>query len=141
MSLALFFTGLEDRLAFACRLVRQQWQAGHALTVVGPAPLLSRLDQLLWQQEPPGFLPHLRLAANESPPPGSLGHNRVWLVDQLRADLPSQRLVNLGSEAIDLPAGCERVAELVGTDPDDLQAGRRRWRDYERQGHEVKRQS
>ncbi|MFD2451936.1 DNA polymerase III subunit chi [Ideonella paludis] len=56
-------------------------------------------------------------------------------------DAPEPRLswtsaVNLGADP-EFLLGFDRVAELVGQDPEEAQAGRARWRQYAAHGWEV----
>lgn len=128
-----FHTGVADELGFACRLLRKAYHKGARVLVRAPAARLARLDRELWTFVERDFVPHLRFAA-----PGALpaqaARTPIWLVD---GDLPAHTppvLVSLGAE---LPAsldGLERIIEVVGTDPDEAQAGRERWRAYVARG-------
>ena len=57
-----FHTGLPDKQAYACRLLRKAWRQGLRVMVTGDAATLTRLDQALWLFEQEEFVPHLRLA-------------------------------------------------------------------------------
>lgn len=131
-----FHTGVEDDIAFACRLLRKACRQGARVLVRAPAPQLARLDRELWTFVEREFLPHLRFRM-PGPVPANAARTPVWLVE---GDMPPDAppvLVNLGDE---LPAGVEdfeRIIEVVSADPDEARRGRARWRAYREQGLEV----
>lgn len=137
-----FHTGLGDKPAYCCRLLRKAWRQGARVVVAGEATALGKVDALLWTFDHEEFLPHVRLRAGERPAPALL-RTPVWLAER-PADAPADTtvLVNLGPA---LAPGYERfarVVELVGGDAQDLQLGRQRWREYQAAGltpqkHEI----
>ena len=123
-----FHTGIDDKVGFACRLLRKAYRKGSSLVVTGPAPLLATLDRELWTFAERDFIPHLRLTPATATAAAS--RTPIWLVD---GDVPAAApgvLVNLGAPAPADPARFERIIELLSADADDLQAGRERWRAY-----------
>jgi DNA polymerase III subunit chi len=136
MSQVSFYTGVPERLAYLCRLLRKAQLSGARVGVIGPAALLDRLDAALWAFEPTEFVPHLRLRAGQVLEP-SLAITPILLVEN-SAELPHRDvLLNLGQE---LPQGFEqfqRVLEVVSQQPEQVQAGRERFRQYKALGHEV----
>jgi DNA polymerase-3 subunit chi len=129
-----FHTGLADKLAYACRLLRKAYRQGARVQVRGDADQLARLDPLLWTFEQLEFVPHLRLRAGQKIDP-KLARTPIWLVDEAAANAPEASvLVNLGPLPADDAARFERVVELVGVDADERHAGRLRWRYYESLG-------
>jgi len=133
MSRVDFHAGLDDKLAYACRLVRKAWRSGRQVVVTGPPADLARLDQLLWTFEPGEFIPHARLRAGEGVP-ARLARTPVWLAE--RPDDPGRDdvLVNLGPSPAESARRFERVIELVGRDEADAAAGRQRWRHHRAAG-------
>ena len=129
MSRVDFHTGLADKLAYACRLLRKAHRAGSRVVVTGDARLLAELDRLLWTFDPGEFIPHARLRAGEQLPP-RLAPTPLWLAEQPADAGPCDVLVNLGPavRADGLLPG--RTIELVDTSPDDVAAGRQRWRQH-----------
>jgi len=122
-----FHTGLADKLAYACRLLRKAQRSGARVVVTGDAALLARLDQLLWTFDPGEFIPHARLRAGERPAP-RLARTPLWLAEQPADAGSCDVLVNLGPAALGdapLPA---RTIELVARDDAEVAAGRQRWR-------------
>lgn len=128
-----FHTGVDDKLGYACRLLRKAWRAGKQVVVTGPAAELNRLDQLLWTFEPGEFIPHARLRAGQAIAP-RLARTPIWLAEAPADAGPRDVLVNLGPAALDDAAGCPRVIEIVADAPDEVDAGRERWRRYKAAG-------
>ena len=122
-----FHTGLADKLAYACRLLRKAYRSQARVVVTGEASQLARLDQLLWTFDPGEFIPHARLRAGEQPAP-RLAPTPMWLADDAADAGACDVLVNLGPFALGdapLPA---RTIELVARTDDEVAAGRQRWR-------------
>lgn len=129
-----FHTGLSDPLAYACRLLRKAWRQGARVVVAGEPAQLGRLDVQLWTFEHEEFVPHARLKAGERVGL-ALQRTPIWLADDpAQAPAEATVLVNLGPGMSTGYDRFARVIELVGSDPDALQAGRRRWRDYQAAG-------
>jgi len=131
-----FHTGVDDKLAHCCRLLRKAYRQGAQVVVSAEPMLLQRLDQALWTFEPLEFVPHARLRHGEAPA-ALLARTPVWLVDP-GAEMPHREvLVNLGPELVEGGERFQRIIEIVSTEADDRAAGRRRWRHYESQGIAV----
>ena len=131
-----FHTGLEDKVDYACRLLRKAARQGARVQVWGQAVELDLLDQALWTFEAQDFVPHVRLRPGVLPA-GYLHRTPLWLLDesgQWPAGLqPAEVLVNLGTAQIP-GTSFARVVELVGADPQEAQSGRERWRLYAQAG-------
>lgn len=100
--------------------------------VIGPAEDLALLDQLLWEADKEGFVPHGRAGAVPRGP--GLERTPVWLGQGEVAGEPPTMLLNLGA---DIPADVthyERVVEVVADDPDRRQRSRERWVQYRQLG-------
>lgn len=136
MAEVVFLTGTVDKLGLACRLLRKKLRDGARVAVYGPAPLLSRLDQMLWADDSTSFIPHVRVRQGQTPAPHLL-NTQLWLLDQPDASLRCDSAVNLGIDRPDWCLNHERIAELVGLDPEDRQSGRQRWKHYESLGHRL----
>jgi len=131
-----FHFNVPDRLGYACRLLRKALRTGAGVAVTAPAPTLVRLDRALWSFDPQEFLPHLLLRPGETPPP-RLQHTPIWLVEQAEQAAHQPVLVHLGDEPA---AGFEsftRLIEIVSTDPEEREAGRRRWKHYAGRGYAI----
>jgi DNA polymerase-3 subunit chi len=122
-----FHTGLGDKLAYACRLLRKAHRSRARVVVTGDAAQLARLDQLLWTFDPGEFIAHARLRAGEQPPP-RLAPTQLWLADQPADAGACDVLVNLGPAGLGGAPLAARTIELVARDDDEVAAGRQRWR-------------
>jgi DNA polymerase III subunit chi len=131
-----FHTGVGDKLAFACRLLRKAYRRGARVAVSGPAPLLAALDRALWVDDAHDFLPHIRVLAGAALP-AAAARTPIWLIDGEVPDGAPGVRINLGAPmAADL-ANCTRIIEVLSTDADDAQQGRQRWRDYKARGLNI----
>jgi DNA polymerase-3 subunit chi len=132
-----FYTGVPDRLAYLCRLLRKAQQSGSRTGVLGPLSVLQRLDAALWSFDAAEFVPHL-LLTDEAPDPDLLEATPILLAPSCSALPHREVLLNLGAEIPPDYAEFKRVLEVVSTEPEQVQAGRRRYKQYEALGHEVK---
>ncbi len=133
-----FHHGMDDKLSYACRLLRKAYRSGVRVVVTGDLTTLRQLDRQLWVFDDQEFLPHVCAPADQDWPE-RWNDTPVWLTDA-PAKAPGARavLVNLGQA---MPQGIERFErffDVVSTEPDDRQQGRQRWRQYEAKGWVVK---
>jgi DNA polymerase-3 subunit chi len=136
MAEVIFLTGVDDKLSFACRLLRKKFREGNRVAVFGPAPLLTRLDQALWAEPPLEFVPHQRLRCGE-PMPADSALTPIWLLEAAVPALQCDSAINLGSEDVAALASHDRVAEIVSLDEADRAQGQLRWKHYKTQGHAL----
>jgi DNA polymerase-3 subunit chi len=143
MSKVEFHHGMDDKLAYACRLLRKAYRAGAKVVVTGDEASLRTLDKQLWTFDEQEFVPHV-LALGSQSLPSRVHHTPIWLsADPVSAPGTRAILVNVGQ---DMPAGMaqfERLFDIVSGAPDDRQRGRQRWKSYQArvwqvQPHEVK---
>ena len=78
-----FHSGMPDKAAYCCRLLRKSQATRACVAVCGPSELLDRLDVALWTFDALSFLPHVRLRAGASPQ-SRLARTPVWLLDDAR---------------------------------------------------------
>jgi DNA polymerase-3 subunit chi len=132
-----FHTGIADPLDYACRLLRKAYRSGARVAVHGEAALLDRLDQALWTFEPLEFVPHIVLP-RDGADARRLAASPIVLVKD-SASVPAACRVGVtlaGHPVADLGA-FDRLIAIVGLEPEHREAGRQRWREYERAGHAV----
>jgi DNA polymerase-3 subunit chi len=127
-----FYTGAEDPIDVAARIVAKAWQQHGSVRVLTPdRGTTDALDRRLWVQPPTSFVPHCRLSnplAGETP---------VLVDDALDHEGPVQVLVNLHPEPPPFFSRFERLADVVGRDPALAEAGRRRWKFYRDHGYAM----
>lgn len=126
-----------SRLRFACRLADKVYRLGQqAFIHTESDEQTQELDALLWTFQQNSFVPHcLMQDAGTTPPPVLLGHDA-------EPDA-SQVLINLATDVPLFFSRFERVAELVNTDNNVRQQGRKRYSFYKERGyplntHEIK---
>lgn len=132
-----FHTGIANPLDYACRLLRKAYRSGARVAVLGEPAVLDRLDQALWTFEPLEFVPHAVLP-RDAGDAARLAQSPIVLVKGESAPPSACRIgVTLGGHPLADVGGFDRVIAIVGMDPQDREAGRQRWREYERAGHAV----
>ncbi|HET8870347.1 MAG TPA: DNA polymerase III subunit chi [Aquabacterium sp.] len=138
-----FHHGVPDKIGYACRLLRKAYRSGARVVVTADDATLKTLDKQLWVFDDQEFVPHV-LALPGKEVPQRQWFTPIWLTtDPVSAPGERQILINVGG---DVPQGLDRFArlfEVVSTQADDRQQGRRRWKQYESMGwqiqpHEVK---
>ena len=137
MSQVSFYTGVADRLAFACRLLRKAHQSGGRILVLGSGHALARLDADLWRFEATEFIPHYWVQDETQCDAVLLDASPIVLAERAPAGWRADMLLNLGLEMPPDCDGFDRVLEIVSTDAEQVQAGRRRFKMYRDMGHAV----
>lgn len=129
-----FHTGVADPLDFACRLLRKAYRRGVRVLVIAPPQRLQALDRLLWTFDERDFVPHLRVP---SPDADMAARTPIWLATPPAPPGAPATVVNLGATQPLALQGVDRLIEVVGTEPDEVQDGRVRWRAYKAAGLTV----
>jgi DNA polymerase-3 subunit chi len=130
-----FHTGVPDTLAFACRLLRKAYRKGATVLCLAPRATLDALDRQLWTFVERDFVPHVRLGPAAAP---LAARTPIWLADTLPAAGAGRDVVlNLGIDLDVEATGAARVIEVIGADGDEVERGRRLWREYKAAGFEV----
>lgn len=130
-----FHFNASDKVAYACRLLRKAVGSGAKVVVTAGADELQALDVALWTFAPLEFVPHCRAFANEA----VLAASPVMLTDAVPAAPHQQVLVNLGERVPDGFERFERLIEIVGTQDEDRQQARGRWKHYADRGYAITR--
>lgn len=129
-----FHIGIEDPVAYCCRLVRKVLATGSQALIVADAALLQHLDAALWADAPSGFTPHAMADA----PPAVVARSPVVLAVSVPVDLlPHAVLINLTSRLPDDSDTRDRIVELVSDEEDAVKEARVRWKTYKQRGHEL----
>lgn len=128
-----FYSDTDDKLHTACRLSTKAVQQGRKVMIYTPdSTIVERLDKLLWTFSPIGFIPHCHAddkLANVTP---------VILGDQAEKLLHDDVLLNLHIEYPPFFSRFQRLIEITGTTPEDMQAARKRYRFYHDRGYEIR---
>ena len=122
----------QSRLLFMCRLTEKAYSLGHRIHIQTESDEQSKLlDDLLWQYAPQSFIPHTTQdGSSDSRDPVSLGTN---LAGAQHADV----LINLGEQASQAGDQFNRINEVISADPESLEQGRNRYRDYKSKNYQI----
>ena len=130
-----FHVNLNDKLHYACRLLRKAYRTGTSTVVTAEHELLQELDKLLWQFSSTDFLPHCR----SNSPAHTVAVTPILLAGQLDACSPDGVLINLGQSVVPGFERFERVIEVASSQEEDRLAARGRWKFYQERGYPLKR--
>lgn len=126
-----FHTNVGDALLYACRLARKAYLAEQSVVALGEPARLRAFDERLWTFSPLDFVPHC-MAEN-----ALAARTPVVLATNLESVPHHLVLLNLGAAVPPQFARFERLLEIVGTLPDELAAGRERYRFYRDRGYAL----
>ena len=137
MPRATFYVHITAPAAFACKLTRRACGQNERLLIwCGSEAEMRRLDKELWQDPPESFLPHEIWFEGQPYPQDAAA---VLACGNRLPSLPEGTVVlNLTDDfwhtAQPLP---QRVLEIVGNNPDELDGARERFRAYRDAGFTV----
>ena len=132
-----FHTGIANPLDYACRLLRKAYRSGARVAVHGDAVALDRLDQALWTFEPLEFVPHIVLPRDAHDALRVQATPVVLLKGESAPPAGCRVAVTLAAHPVDDVSAYDRLIAIVGLSPEHREAGRQRWREYERAGHAM----
>ena len=132
-----FHTGIANPLDYACRLLRKAYRSGARVAVHGEPAMLDRLDQALWTFEPLEFVPHIVLPRDGADATRVANTPIVLLKGESAAPAACRVAVTLAAHPVGDVAAFDRLIAIIGLSPEHREAGRQRWREYERAGHSV----
>lgn len=127
-----FYSNAESKLQVACQLVARAAKERMQVVVYASDPTAARsFDKLLWTYQAIGFVPHC-LASDP------LSAETPVVIAYEGAEHAHYRvLLNLHTESPPSFSRFERLIEVVGTDEDDRQQARTRFRFYRDRGYEI----
>jgi DNA polymerase-3 subunit chi len=128
-----FYTNAEDKLQTACTLMVKALARNMRVLMLTPdAATTERLSRLIWSVPATGFVPHCRSADPLAPV-------TPVIVDHI-AEPPvhDQVLVNLCAQTPPMFSRFDRLVEIVGTDAEDRDAARTRFRFYRDRGYDIR---
>lgn len=128
-----FYTGADDPIEVAARLVAKAWQQYGSVRVLTPdARATDALDRRLWMVPATGFYPHCRLSSPLAP------DTPIVVDESLEHHAgPAAVLVNLSPDPPPFFSRFERLADIVGRDEASAMAGRHRWKYYRDRGYAM----
>jgi DNA polymerase-3 subunit chi len=127
-----FYSNAESKLQVACQLLAKAARECSQVVVYATDQAAARsFDKLLWTYQAIGFVPHC-LASD----PLSAETPVVITFDDV-APVHYRVLLNLHSESPPSFSRFERLIEIVGTQEEDRQLARGRFRFYRDRGYEI----
>lgn len=128
-----FHTNIPDKVAYACRLARKAYGAnGRLVLLAADEAQAAQLNEALWTFSETDFLPHVMAGDALAP------QTPIIVTASLDAPLPhTDILVNLGQTIPDGVDRFTRVFEIVSTDEQDAQEGRKRYAAYKQQSYPL----
>jgi len=132
MSRVVFLHEAADRLRAAATWLNAQPVPGSGITVFVPDfDDALRLDRLLWEQSPTGFMAHCN---SDSP---LCGETPIVLFKNAPARWLDPVVLNLSNEVPPQLEEIEQLVEVVGQDLATRTAGRKRYRTYQEAGFVI----
>ncbi|GJM14273.1 MAG: DNA polymerase III subunit chi [Pseudohongiella sp.] len=118
----------QARMLFVCRLTEKAYSLGHRIHIQTESEQQTKLlDDLLWQAKPSSFIPHSTAASGD---PVSLGTD-------IAIGGHASVLINLGKQACHAEEQFSRINEIISADPQSLEEGRNRYRDYASKDYQI----
>jgi DNA polymerase III subunit chi len=125
--------GEPSRQVFACRLAEKAYRLQNTVHIQAADREHARqLDDLLWTFRDGSFVPHEVVDEERDG-----GDAPVTIGVGAAGTRPVDLLINLSNDVPPLLDSFPRVAEIVTSDEDCRQEGRRRFADYRSQGHTL----
>lgn len=127
-----FYTQVDDKLRFACRLCAKALSQQMRVNVyASEASLAERFDHLLWTESATGFIPHCRATHTLAPVTPVLIHQDESALSH------DELLINLDTQWPPFFSRFQRMIEIVSTADEDAQAARARFRFYRDRGYAM----
>ncbi len=127
-----FYTKVDDKLRFACRLCAKALSQKIRVNVFAPdTKLADRFDHLLWQEPATGFIPHCYA---ESP---LAVETPVLIHTKDNALLHDTLLINLDAAWPPFFSKFQRLIEIVSDETNDATSARDRYRFYRDRGYDI----
>ena len=123
----------QQRLSFICKLVEKIYRNGQKIYILTDSEIKSRqLDDLLWTFRAGSFIPHQIFSG--APPSAE---TPVLIGSQNAPEEWQSTLINLSEKLPDNIHQSERIMEILDNNETTRQAGRIRYRDYQRQHCDI----
>jgi len=124
---------LPERYLFACKLIEKAYRSGQFCYVYTDSfQQCQQLDDQLWTFRKNSFIPHQIYDGGDNQIPD---HEQTVLIGTQTAPEKWQKLIfNLSSKYPDNLTKTERILEILDENEDLKQAGRQRFRQYNKDG-------
>lgn len=119
--------GGQERERLACRLADKAWHQGYRIYIQTLSHTHAKqLDDMLWTFKDISFVPHEIYPDTWSSAPISIGYDTAQVCEGMEV------LINLTDIVPPFFAQFQRIAELVANKPNAREAGRERYRFYQK---------
>ena len=126
-------SGETSRQKFACRLAEKAYRLQHTVHIhTGNMADAERINELLWTFRDGSFVPHHIIGAA-----ADVRQSAVTIGCDQHLAQPRDLLINLGEAIPTFAETFPRIAELVTSDDECRQQGRKRFANYRSQGHTL----
>jgi DNA polymerase-3 subunit chi len=123
---------LLERDHFACRLVEKAFLAKHILYIATEtAEQAIAFDELLWQFRADSFVPHGMAAA------GNIGKVMPILIGDAQTTVNTNIWLNLSDQLPPPDLQCQRLIEIIPSQPKLQETARQRYRQYRELGYTL----
>lgn len=127
-----FYTFAENKLAVARQLTAKAFARGLHVMLYAPDPAQrAALDTLLWTTPAQGFLPHCPDTHPLAP------HTPVLIGEHVDRLAQADVIINLHDEHPPAFSRFQRLLEIIGTEAQDVERGRQRYRFYRERGYAL----
>ena len=120
----------QGRLFFACKLAEKAYRSGsHVFIHSQSAKQSQQLDDLLWTFRAGSFLPH-QIYTDSTPDIA----NRILIGLGSPPEYWQNMIINLADQCPEFTTQTERILEILDSEQTVKQAGRQRYRHYQKTG-------
>jgi DNA polymerase III subunit chi len=118
---------LPERDLFTCKLVEKAYRQGvYSFILTTSMEHIQIMDDLLWTFRPNSFVPHQCYANRQA------SDLQQVLISAALSDVPQgATLINLSPQYPEPLTHFDRILEIINQEPQILQAGRNRYRQYQ----------
>lgn len=129
-----FHFNARDRAAHACRVARKLLRQDRRLVIQAPEPLLTTIDEMLWNMSAHDFVAH----CSAGDPLALWDASPVLLTNDAIATPHQDVLLNLHEQVPANFGSFQELIEVVSADDiTDREAARLRWKHYRERGYTL----
>ncbi len=127
-----FYFNANDRIRMACKITAKAYRQKLGVVVcVADGESAKLVDQILWADEPTGFIPHCKSTHS------LIMQTPVVIATSVEQSLHDEVLINLTDKPPEAFSRFQRLVEIVSLDSSDRNSARERFRFYKDRGYEM----
>lgn len=128
-----FYFNARDRIRIACRIATKAYRQNlRVLVLVPDNESATSVDQILWTDEPTGFIPHCKTTHT------LVMNTPVLIATSAEQSWHEEVLINLTDRPPELFGKFLRLIEIVSLDSSERDLARHRFRFYKERGYEIR---